>query len=354
MSSPAYTIYHRTINYSLLVILLLSFAAAIFQFLLQFNTGKKQQQQQLAMFSQQVDAQLQPVLLFADAVKTRAQKGFQLASPSEQPIHLLSLSTSDVSLHQLNADSQPLSLELQMLGQLQPYFDIAPASISTLKGLFYVSEQGFAYNGLPRWSDYVVEQLVAWLQGSDHLENGYDRNPVFHRDFILDRAAMSVPLYVEGRKTGRFFLALELAPLLASLNKNNPDQYFLLLDQAGEIVAGSGFINEVNLEQYQLQIQSLAGLPWSLALINKKFDGFGAGLGRFLLYWLSYATVLLVLAWLLGQRYKQKIIGPLQRLSVHIDRLAGGQPGVRRIPEGWQELFEKVAQLKKDDKQNID
>ena len=47
-------------------------------------------------------------------------------------------------------------------------------------------------------------------------------------------------------------------------------------------------------------------------------------------------------------------MGPLQRLSTHIDRLNNGQAGVRRVPEGWQDVFERVSQLKTDDKQNTD
>jgi hypothetical protein len=165
---------------------------------------------------------------------------------------------------------------------------------------------------------------------------------------------MSVPFYVNERKIGRFVLALELAPLLANLERNNPDRYFLLLDQAGNIVASSKFINGDNLEQYQLQIQRLADLPWSLALIDKGASVLGAGLISLLLHWLSYAGVLLLLAWLLARRYKRKIMGPLQRLSIHIDRLANDQTGVRRIPDGWQDMFERISELKTADSQKTD
>ncbi|SNY60156.1 hypothetical protein SAMN06297280_0022 [Arsukibacterium tuosuense] len=354
MSSPAYTVYNRTVKFSLLIILLLSFFAAFIQFLLQFSTSVKSNQQQLEMFSQQMDAQLTPVLQFAEAVKNRAQLAVQLTAPAEDKIPVLSLTTGDLILHQLAGDSEPLNQELQMLMQLQPYFDIAPASITSLKDLYYVSEQGYAYNGQHKWSDYVVEQLMEWLQRNQRSENGYDRNPVFYKDFILEQAAMSVPFYVNERKTGRFVLALELAPLLESLEKNNPDRYFLLLDQAGNVVASSEFINGDNLEQYQLQIQRLAGLPWSIALIDKRRSLFSAGLGSFILHWLSYAAVLLLLAWLLAKRYKRKIMGPLQRLSIHIDRLANEQAGVRRIPDGWQDLFERVSQLRASDSQKTD
>tara|TARA_R110002126_G_scaffold172463_5_gene321211 strand:- start:6599 stop:7663 length:1065 start_codon:yes stop_codon:yes gene_type:complete len=354
MSSPVYTIYNRTIKFSLILILVLSFVAALVQFLLHFNRSLSVKQQQLAMFTQQVDAQVMPVLQFAEAVKNRAQQSTQLASPVEQSVPLLSLTTGDVNSHQLTADNESLNSELHMLVQLQPYFDIAPASISSLKDLYYLSEQGFAYNGQQKWSDYVVEQLQAWLQRYSRLENGFDRNPVFYKDFILEQAAMSMPIYVNERKIGRFVLALELAPLLQQLEKNNPGRYFLLLDQAGEIIASSRFINGDSLENYQLQIQRLNGLPWSLALIDKSGTVLTAGLGRFIYYWLSYAIVLLVLGWFLGRRYKRKIVGPMQRLSIHIDRLVSGQQGVRRVPEGWHDLFDKVSKLKTDDKQSTD
>jgi len=354
MSSPAYIVYDRTVKFSLLVILLLSFVAAFVQFLLQFSASQHNNQQQLKMFAQQMDAQITPVLQFAQAVTTRGQLAVQLAASEEEKIPLLSLTTGDVIVQQLAADSAPTNQEMQMLLQLQPYFDIAPASIAPLKNLYYLSEQGYAYNGQHKWSDYVVEQLTAWLQRYQRLENGYDRNPVFYKDFILEQAAMSVPFYVNERKIGRFVLALELAPLLVNLEKNNPDRYFLLLDQAGNVVASSKFINGDNLEQYQLQIQRLTGLPWSLGLIDKRSAVFHAGLGSFVLHWLSYAGVLFLLAWLLARRYKRKIIGPLQRLSIHIDRLANDQAGVRRIPDGWQSLFEKISRLKAVGSQKID
>lgn len=354
MSSPAYTVYNRTVKFSFLVILLLSFIAAFIQFLIQFNASKHNNQQQLEMFAQQMDAQLTPVLQFAEAVTTRAQLAIQLAPPAENQIPVLSLTTGDLILQQLATDGAPLSQELQMLVQLQPYFDIAPASISPLKDLYYISEQGYAYNGQHKWSDYVIEQLADWLQRYQRSENGYDRNPVFYKDFILEQAAMSVPFYVNERKTGRFVLALELAPLLANLEKHNPERYFFLLDQAGNLISSSKFINGDNLDQYQLQIQRLAGLPWSLALIDKRGSVLKAGLRSFLLHWFSYAGVLLLLAWLLARRYKRKIMGPLQRLSIHIDRLANEQAGVRRIPDGWQDLFERVSELRANDNQKTD
>ena len=354
MSSPAYAVYRRTVKFSLVVIAALSFSVALVQFLLQFNTSQQQNRQQLEMFAQQMDAQVEPVLQFAQAVSARGQRGMQLAVTDKNQLSLLSLTTLDVMLYEVFHANQQVNPELQMLLQLQPYFDIAPASITPLKNLFYISEQGFAYNGQSKWSDYVVEHLVQWLQRYQRSENGYDRNPVFYKDFILDQAAMSVPFYVNERKIGRFVLALELAPLLATLEKNNPDRYFLLLDQAGNVIARSTFINGDNLEQYQLQIQRLTGIPWSLALIDKRGSLLYAGIGRFILHWLSYAGVLLVLAWLLARRYKRKIIGPLQRLSTHIDRLHNGQAGVRRVPEGWHDLFARVSQLKANDTQETD
>jgi hypothetical protein len=354
MTSPAFAVYNRTVKFSLVVILALSFSVAFVHFLLQFNSSVQQNRRQLEMFAQQMDAQVEPVLQFAQAVKTRGQRGMQLAVADDNQLALLSLTTLDVTLHQLSEVDQPVDPELQMLLQLQPYFDIAPASIAPLKSLFYISEQGFAYNGQHKWSDYIVEHLVQWLALNQRSENGYDRNPVFYKHFILEHAAMSVPFYVNERKVGRFVLALELAPLLANLEKNNPDRYFLLLDQAGEVIASSTFINGDNLEQYQLQIQRLSGIPWSLALIDKRGSLFYAGIGSFILYWFSYAGVLLILCWLLARRYKRRIMGPLQRLSTHIDRLSHGQAGVRRIPDGWQDLFERVSQLKTDDKQKTD
>ena len=78
MSSPVYTIYNRTIKFSLILILVLSFVAALVQFLLHFNRSLSVKQQQLAMFTQQVDAQVMPVLQFAEAVKNRAQQSTQL------------------------------------------------------------------------------------------------------------------------------------------------------------------------------------------------------------------------------------------------------------------------------------
>jgi hypothetical protein len=354
MSSPAQNIYKRSIHFSLLIILLLSFSAAVIQVILQFNNSQKNSQRHLQMFAQQLDAQVLPMLQFAEAIKSRAQFSTQLSADSNRQIPLLSLTTTDVLLHHITTDNQPLNFELHMLAQLQPYFDIAPASINTVKNLYYISAQGFAYNGQQKWSDYVLEQLLAWLQRYERVENGYDRNPAFYKDFILDQAAMSVPLFVNERKIGRFVLALELAPLLSNLEKNNPEHYFLLLDQAGDVIASSKFITGEALEQYQLQIQRLDGLPWSLAMIDKSGSMFSAGLSQFLVYWLSYATILFILVWLLARRYKRKIVGPLQRLSVHVDRLASGQNGVRRIPDGWHVLFDRISQLKTDHKQNTD
>lgn len=351
MHNPSYTEYRRTGLLGLILVILLSTCAATLHYLRSVDDKVLQTRARLAAVSTQLDSQFAPVLAYSEAVIRAAQLKLALpALETADSILLLDLDTEQTRQLPLSSDDNTLTAELQMLQRLQPYFDMAAEALPSVVGVYYLSERGLAYNGQPKWSDYIADHLLQWYK-STAKEHDYDRGMAFYAEFMPQQAAVLLPLYADERRVGSFLFALTLEPMLAPMYKQHTDIDFILLDQAGNLISYSTAQPPQSTTEHMLQIQRLNTMPWSLALLEQKTSLFAAGLKDFLWHWCSYALLLGILLLALQYRFRRRTLSAVHRLTVHVERLANGQShGVRHVPTGWQDIFDHICQLQQKDK----
>lgn len=347
MKNPVYTEYKRSGLLGGLLALALSFLGASGHYLMTIDSKVVQSKSFLDNAVQQLDSSLLPLMGFAEAMRRNAQIKLQLpATPSDDSLTVLSVNTTETEQIPLYSEHAALNLELQMLLRIQPYFELATDTQPLVKGLYYFSEQGFAYNGASKWPYYLTEQLLKWRRDTAQTIS-FERDMVFYSHFAPQQAALMVPLNYQDKKLGSFLYIVATDSLLAPVHSQYPQLDFMLLDHSGKLVGGAGNINRPQrADEHMLQVQRLSSTPWSLAVLEPKTSLFSAGLKTFLWHWLGYLLLLGVLLVALQLRYKKRTLSAVGRLIVHIDRLAAGKPhGVRHIPQGWAEVFDKVYQL---------
>jgi hypothetical protein len=354
MKNPVYIEYKRSSLLGVLLVLTLSLVGATVHYLLTIDSKVVHSKSQLDNAVKQLDSTLLPLMGFAEALRRNAQIKLQLpAIQNDNSLPVLSVATADSEQLPLYSENAALNLELQMLLRLQPYFELAGETQPLVKGLYYFSEQGFAYNGAVKWPDYLTEQLLKWRHNTKQTLS-FERDVVFYSHFSPQQAAMMVPLSYQDKKLGSFLYILATDSLLAPVHGQHPQLDFMLLDQSGELVGGAANIKRPQrADEHMLQVQRLSSTPWSLAVLEHKTNVFAAGLQTFFWHWLGYLLLLGTLLIALQWRYRKRTLSPVSRLIVHIDRLAAGQPhGVRHIPQGWAGVFDKVYQL--DDRKKPD
>lgn len=342
MINPVYYEYRRSTLLGVILVLLLSLAGAVVHYLRSVDDRVARSQQQLQALSVQLDAEFSPVLVFAEAVRRTALTKLALPAPD---------TATELTVLQLNSvQSETLStaedVELQMLSRLWPYFELAQQAQSHLTGMYYVSEQGFAVNGQTRWPDYVADQLVDWLNRQTP-EASYQRDISYHSAFLPEQAALTLPLYADDIKLGKFVFSVSLKTLLAPLQQINAANV-VLLDTSGEVIHSASALSANMVTDHMLQVQRLNAMPWSVALLEAKGSVFAAGFKEFIWHWLAYAVLLSCLLAAMQYRYRRRTLSPFNRLQVHVERLLKGQEhGVRHVPQGqgWRELFDRILQL---------
>lgn len=344
MYNPVYHEYRRSTLFGCILIVLLSLTGAAIHYLRSVDDKVVLSKNQLINVSARIDAEFTPVLTFAEAIKRSALLKLTLPpEPTETQINVLQLSSRQNASLTVTAEQN----ELQMLQRLWPYFELASQVQSHLVGMYYISEQGFAVNGESRWPDYVADQFSLWLQQLPD-DMSYQSDITFHSEFLPEQAALMVPLYVDDVRLGRLVFALSLQTMLSPLQRQNNGVQYMLLDASGEVIHSSTSLSPQMISGHMLQVQRLNTMPWSVALLEQKTSLFAAGVKDFLWHWLTYLVLLGTLLALMQYRYRRRTLSAFNRLLVHTDRLLKGQlHGVRHIPEGWRELFDRICQLQR-------
>jgi hypothetical protein len=347
MKNPVYHEYRRSTVHGVMLLLLLSGLAAVAHYLRSVDDKVLQTKTQLAAVSNQLDSEFAPILTFMEAVRRAAL--LKLALPAEPTDGVLQVLQLDNALEQqrpiMHAENDTVSAELQMLQRLQTYFELARETQPYLLGMYYLSEQGFAYNGQSKWSDYIADHLIQW-HSTITQEPGYERGQIFFATFLPQQAAVVLPLYFGDEKLGRFVFAVSLQPMLNSIYQQHSSTDFMLLDQSGAVISSSAPRPLQSINEHMLQIQRLRTMPWSLALLAQKTSLFAAGIADFVWHWFSYALLLALFLLAMQFRYRRRTLSPANRLLIHVERLSQGQvQGVRHVPEGWAEVFDRISEL---------
>ncbi len=342
MNNPVYHEYRRSMLFGLILVLLLSVTGATIHYLRSVDYKVLRSKDKLNIITARLDSEFTPVLTFAEAIRRMAIIKLGLP-PAEHDTEITVLQLGSAQNSHLSVTAE--QTELQMLQRLWPYFELASQAQSHLVGMYYISERGFAVNGQARWPDYVADQFTQWLR-QQPAEMPYQRDMAFYGEFLPQQAALTLPLYFNDVKLGRFVFALSLQTMLTPLHKQNTGIQFMLLDSSGDVIHSSTSLSPEMISGHMLQVQRLNTMPWSLALLEQKASLFAAGVKDFLWYWFTYLIMLASLLAAMQYRYRRRTLSAFNRLQVHIDRLLQGQAqGVRHIPHGWRDIFERISQL---------
>ena len=342
MYNPLYKEYRRSSIIGLVSVILLSLTGAAIHYLRSVDDKVLLRKNQLQHVSARLDAEFTPIVIFAEAVRRTA--GIKLALPpstTDSSLSALQLASG----HNISLAVTPEQRELQMLQRLWPYFELAGQAQAHLSAMYYISEQGFAINGEQQWPADVAVAFINWQQQLP-AEKLHQREMSFYSEFLPEQAALTLPLYDNDILLGRLVFSLSLKTLLKPIQKADSDVHYMLLDGDGEVIHSSTNLSPQMINGHLLQVQRLDTMPWSLGLLEQKVSLFAAGLKDFLWHWLSYLLLLAGLLLLMQYRYRRRTLSGFNRLLVHTERLSKGQlQGVRHIPEGWRELFDRISQL---------
>lgn len=342
MINPIYHEYRRSSLMGAMLVLILSLLGGAVHYIRSVDSTVLSSKDKLAVIGMQLDTEFRPILTFAEAVRRTAEAKLDLPPlTTDSTITVLKLASGSVTDLPVNEQQS----ELQMLLRLWPYFELAPQAQPHLVAMYYVSEQGFVVNGQNRWPDYVADQFILWQQ--QHIATpAYQRDMLYYTEFLPQQAALALPLYANDVKLGRFVFAVSLQTVLAPLQNNNTGSRFMLLDTTGELIHSSTALSATEVDGHMLQVQRLSSMPWSVALLEQKTSLFAAGVKEFVWHWLSYLLLLTALLLVMQYRYRRRTLSAINRLLVHIERLVKGQTrGVRHVPQGWHEVFDRVCQL---------
>lgn len=349
MKNPVYVEYQRARIIGIALIIVLSVLGAFVHYLIAVDNSVTEAKIRLNSAAGQLDNKFNEVLAYATALQRNAQ--LKLLLPTNlTSLSLLSLADAETVTITLTDENQPLAAEINMLQYVQPYFDLVTEVQPFISNIYYISEQGYAYNGLTRWPDYIVEQLIDWQSRVDQGAN-FDRETTYYPDFLQQKVVLKVPLYENEKKLGRFLLALDLKQLLAPVYALYPNTDLMLLDQSGDLIENSTSRNLPQIDQHLLHVQRLTSTPWSLAILEPKTNLFTSGFKMFFWHFLTYFVVLSLLFLLMHYRFKRRVLSPVNRLLIHIERLTKSDVrGVRRVPLGWNDVFDKVYRLTQQNK----
>jgi hypothetical protein len=351
MKNPVYIEYQRARIIGIILIVVLSVLGAFAHYLKAVDNSVTETKMRLNSATGQLDNKFNAVLAYAFALQRNAQLKLLLpTTDTETSLSLLSFADAETVTIALTDDTHPLAAEINMLQYLQPYFDLVTEVQPFVTHIYYVSEQGYAYNGLTRWPDYIVEQLLDW-QNRINQGTNFNRETTFYPNFLQQKAVLQVPLYENEKKLGRFLFALDLEQLLKPVYALYPNTDLMLLDQSGDLIANSTSRNLPQIDQHLLHVQRLTSTPWSLAILEPKTSLFTSGFKMFIWHFLTYFVLLSSLFFLMHYRFKRRVLSPVSRLLIHVERLSKSDVrGVRRIPLGWNDVFDKVYRLTQQNK----
>lgn len=336
MQNPATSDFQRNLRIALVFILMLSVGAAFIHFLLTLDQRMTRQAKQLELKALQLDIQLAPLLKLGEWLQQQALSH----SPIIPALPLTLYNRDGQTLTEADAQQRVSVVERSFLQANTGAFNASRLLYPWLERVLYTSDSGFIYLQPQQLSLLQIQALSPWLAGNLSADNKVALSKSDDNKLIF-----STPLKFTSGETGRLLFVVDIPALLQPLQKVTPEADFLLLDESGQILGGTVAASS-QLEQRLLQLQRIGQQPLSLVMLEQRHGLISEGMAGFLGYWFGYLFVLAAALLAFFYRYKQKVLQPLQRLGIHIERLARNQGGVRHIPGGWEEMFDKITRLK--------
>ena len=336
MQNPATSDFQRNLRIALVFILLLSVGAAFIHFLLTLDQRMTRQAKQLELKALQLDIQLAPLLKLSEWLQQQAKSQPDVVTA----LPLILYNRDGQTLTESDTQQGVSVVERSFLQANTGAFNASRLLYPWLERVLYTSDGGFIYLQPQQLSLLQIQALSPWLAGNVSADNKVALSKSDDNKLIF-----STPLKFTSGETGRLLFVVDIPALLLPLQKVTPEADFLLLDESGQILGGTVAASS-QLEQRLLQLQRIGQQQLSLVMLEQRHGLISEGMAGFLGYWFGYLFVLAAALLAFFYRYKQKVLQPLQRLGIHIERLARNQGGVRHIPGGWEEMFDKITRLK--------
>ncbi|MCC5453079.1 hypothetical protein LMJ53_15255 [Rheinheimera sp. UJ51] len=343
MQNPALYEYRRTIKLAALFVLMLSFAAALCHFLLTIDNRLQHTEQRLQFKAAQIDTQLQPLLNLLNWL-TKLPFSEQAALQSTLALKLHNRQGEPLNTTELVEKTDSVASELLLLQHLDLAFTAIELMQPALERIVYVSEQHFIYANPQTQLTATLANLVPWFEQYEQAE-GSAKPGLATLALSKNKVLLSQRIQQPNGGAGYILFVLDVPLLLMPLQQQTPGADFLLLDEHGHMLGGTTK-DDSKVDEMLLQLQRIGRQPFSLAMLEARNGLFSAGFKSFIAYWIGYLVVLSLATLGYAYRYKQKVVGPVRRLTVHVERAIRDQGSVRHIPSGWEEIFDKISRLK--------
>ncbi len=343
MQNPALFEYKRGCKLAAVFVVMLSFLAALCHFLLTIDNRLSYTEQRLGLKAAQLDSHVLPLVQLADwySKVALANQASQLA---DRPLPLYDQAGNRLTLNQAQALGVATTAELAQLQQFNVAFAAVQVMQPAVERVLYVSDSGFVYFNHEQSALLQLEKLAAWFNkreaNTESEHNGLTSFAIANNKALLSQRIK------QGRDgVGYLLFMLDVPTLLSPLQQQTPDANFLLLDDNGQLLGGTTD-KTVETSELVMQLQRIGNQALSLVMLEQRNGLFNAGIESFLFYWIDYLLVLSIAAAAFCYRFKQKVVSPVKRLTIHVERIVRDQGGVRHIPGGWEEIFDKISRLK--------
>lgn len=338
MLNPALGEFRRSLRLAMALTVALSFTAAFSHFLLTIDQRLARQSRQLEQSAIQLDQQLSVLNTIADWWQQQAR--VNLSNQTDLSFNLYKVDGQLLSPAALLQDKPQTAAELRFLQAQQSSLMAMRLLYPWIESLFYVSEQDFIYllpqQGLSQLHAYHSALEANWNQLKEPLQFSKAEN---------NKLLFSRWLSLNTTQKARLLFVIDMNLLFQPLQKMIPEAEFILLDDEGKLL-GSTLAITPQLDEQLLQLQRVGRHSLSLVMLEQRRGILSLGMQSFFHYWFGYLLVLSLMVMVFFYRLRQKILQPLKRLSMHIERLTRNQGGVRHIPSGWEEMFDKITRLK--------
>ena len=352
ISNPLLNEQKRLRRNSFALLLVLTFAMALLDYLVALSERLELRQTQLIAATADFDHQLLPLLHLAAVMQREAAQFVQQSGGATELIagRQIALTPDD---HAMTV--KPLSdVEIDMLNQLHPWF------VQQLKATRYLLDISYLSAGM-HWFHYRdsdagalerAQAAVHQINSIGHLQLNSMAVNLLVLDELKRRYVLHIPMKQDKIVIGHLLLEIDLLAMLQQVKMSQQGATLMLMDKVGTVLLATqdGQLAENSSYDGSDQndsLQHLELLPYALHIQPDSIRDTKAELLRFAAELALYMTPMLVLYFYMLLRFKRKVLRPFSRLLIHIGRLERGDvQGVRHVPLEWEAAFKQTEQLR--------
>lgn len=352
ISNPLLNEQKRLRRNSFALLLLLSLAMALLDYLVALSDRLDLRQAQLNAATADFDHQLLPLLHVASVLQTEASQ--LLHQPAVATTELNGQQTA-LQVAEQNASAKALSAdEIAMLNQLEPWFRQQLKTSRYLLNISYISEgqQWVHFTDADARSVELATIAARQIDVMAHLQLNSNAANLLVLDELKQRYALHIPIRQEKNLVGHLLLEIDLLSMLQQVKVTQYGATLMLMDKVGKVLLATqdgqlADSSSYNGSDQNDSLQHLEALPFALHIQPDSTIDARAELWRFATEVALYFVPLWLLYLYMLTRFKRKVLRPFARLLIHVARLERGDvQGVRHVPVEWDAVFKKTEQLR--------